>query len=325
VDYYKVLGVERGASADEIKKSYRKLALKYHPDRNKEKDAEAKFKEISEAYAVLSDDEKRRQYDVVGDTRFHQQYSSEDIFRGTDFSSIFSDFDLGGAGGFETIFGRMFGGGGGGSFGSGGFRRSGPGGGAGAGTAGFGFGGRPGFGGQGGRGEGQDLEYKLTIGFNEAFTGGERQLNLRLPDGTARELKIKIPAGVKDGGRLRLNGKGAPSPYGGAPGDLLVVIEVAEHPRFKRLDADVEAPITLKISEALLGVSKDVETLDGVKKVKVPAGVKPGTKIRLKGLGFPTPGKTGRGDFYAVVDLTVPDRLSKQQKSAVEALQAVDL
>lgn len=321
-DYYKVLEVEKNASADAIKKSYRKLALKYHPDRNKEKDAESKFKEISEAYAVLSDDTKRKQYDSFGDAQFHKQYSSEDIFRGTDFSSIFTDFDLGGGGGsgFETIFSRMFGGGGGGagSFGGGGFRRGGPGG---------GFGGQPGFGGPGGqaRPPGQDVEYKLTIGFHESFTGGERQISYRLGDGTSHELKVKIPAGVKDGGRLRIGGKGAPSAYGGAPGDLLVAIDVAEHPRLKRVDSDVEVAMPLKISEALLGCSKDIETLEGLKKIKVPAGVKPGTKIRLKGLGFPTPGKAGRGDLYAVADLSVPDKLSKQQQTAVEALQEVDL
>jgi curved DNA-binding protein len=317
-DYYKSLGVEKGATADEIKKSYRKLALKYHPDRNKDKDAEAKFKEISEAYAVLSDDAKRKQYDAFGDQRFHQQYTSEDIFRGTDFSSIFTDFEGGGAG-FESIFSRIFGGGAGGNF-SGGFQRTrgrGQGGGFGGAGAATGYGGH--------EPAGQDVEFKLTIGFNEAFTGSERQVSFRLSDGTTRDLKVKIPAGVKNGGRLRINGKGAPSPYGGAPGDLLVLIDVAEHPRFKREGNDIEAPLQLKVSEALLGTTKDIETLDGTKKIKVPAGVKPGTKVRLKGLGFPTPGKGARGNFYAVVEFALPNHLSSEQKLAVEALQALDL
>lgn len=314
-DYYKVLGVERGAKDDEIKKSYRKLALKFHPDRNKgDKKAEERFKEISEAYAVLSDPEKRRQYDMVGDASFHQRYSQEDIFRGADFSSIFKEFDLGGMGGgpgggqagWDNIFGRIFGGGMG----------------------------RPpqdpsGRGGPG-RGQqeikGQDVEYPLTVGFQEAFAGSERNLSYQLSDGTKHELKLRIPPGARDGAKLRVAGKGASSPYGGAPGDLLVVIHVAPHPDYVRSGDDVERRLPLKISEALLGAQRGIETLDGLKKVKIPAGVKPGTKVRLKGLGFPVPGGKGlRGDFYVVVDLELPTTLSDAQRSAVEALQSVDL
>lgn len=305
-DYYKVLGVERGADMDAIKKSYRKLALKYHPDRNKgDKKAEEKFKEISEAYAVLSDDEKRKQYDSYGDDRFHQQYSQEDIFRSTDFNSVFNEFDLGG---LDGIFGRIFGGGAQGFEGFSGAR-------SGA------FGGR-GF--RGGVGKGQDVEYPLTISFQEAFSGGERQISYRLSDGTSHQMKVRIPKGAKDGGKLRVAGKGMPSP-GGTPGDLMVVIEVAPHPTMARDGDDIETRVPLKISEALLGTSREVETMDGVKKVKIPAGVKPGTKVRLKGLGFPHTGGAERGDFYVIVDLAIPGNLTQSQKTAVEALQSVDL
>jgi curved DNA-binding protein len=316
-DYYKTLGVEKGSSADEIKKAYRKLALKFHPDRNKgDKGAEEKFKEISEAYAVLSDDDKRKQYDQFGDAKFHQQYSQEDIFRNTDFGSIFREFNMGGGGGggFESIFGRIFGMGGMGG-GRGGF-----GGGADA-FEGF----QPGMG-RGPAPKGQDIEYPITVSFHEAFHGGERQISFRLSDGSQRQLKVKIPKGAKNGAKLRVGGKGIESPYGGEAGDLFIVINVAPHPSFVRNGNDIEAKVPLKISEALLGTAREVETMDGVKKVKIPAGMKPGKQIRLKGLGFPVSGKGDeRGDFYVVVDLQVPESLSPAQKAAVESLQELDL
>ncbi len=301
-DYYKILGVEKGASADDIKKSYRKLALKYHPDRNKgDKSAEEKFKEISEAYAVLSDDEKRRQYDTFGDSRFHQQYSREDIFKGADFGSVFQDFDLGNLGGMDGIFGRIFGGGGGFDMRQGGFG--------------------------GGRGsmKGQDIDYPLSIGFHEAFAGGERQINFQLTDGSQRSLKVRIPKGARDSSRLKIAGQGAASPYGGQPGDLYIKLSVAAHPYLERDGDDVTCKVPLKISEALLGTSKDVETLDGIKRVKIPQGVKPGTKVRLKGLGFPIPGSSQRGDFHVIVELDIPKELSNEQRELVESLRDANL
>lgn len=307
-DYYKTLGVEKGATDDVIKKAYRKLALKFHPDRNKgDPKAEEKFKEISEAYAVLSDEGKKKQYDNFGDQKFHQQYSQEDIFRGADFSSIFREFNLGG---FDL--GSIFGGRGG----SAGFEAFGGMGGRGAGTA------------EARRGamKGQDVEYPLTIGFEEAFRGSERQLSFRLEDGTSRSLKVKVPKGARDGAKLRIAGKGADSPYGGDAGDLYVVVSVAAHPRFTRTGDDVEAPLPLKLTDALLGATAEVETLDGVKKVKVPALMKPGKKIRLKGLGFPIArSETERGDFYVVVDYLLPETLTAAQKYAVEAMRDADL
>ena len=306
-DYYKTLGIDKGCSGDEIKKAYRKLALKYHPDRNKgDKTAESKFKEISEAYAVLSDDKKRAQYDQFGDASFHQHYSAEDIFRGTDFSSVFRDFDLGG-GGMDSFLGRIFGqgfGGGGGGF-------------AGHGAGGF----HPGF----GNAKGQDVEYKLQIGFDEALRGSERNVQFSLSSGSKQDIKVRIPAGIKSGGKLRVSGKGAPSPTGGDAGDLYIIVDVAAHPDFRRQEQNIEVDLDLKVSEAILGCSKEINTPGGAKKIKIPAGVKPGTKIRLKGLGFPSLGATPQGDLFAVVQLAIPKSLDESQQAAVRALQEVDL
>jgi curved DNA-binding protein len=301
-DYYKILEVDKNASEADIKKSYRKLALKYHPDRNPgDKAAEDKFKKISEAYAVLSDTQKKKQYDTFGDSRFHQQYSQEDIFRGADFGNIFKDagFDA------SDIFGRIFGGAFGGGSG----------------------GGRGGFGGGFGHESmsGQDLEYQLTLPFSDAYHGCERSIQFKLSDGSSRDFTVKIPAGVRDGGKLRVAGKGGPSPYGGKPGDLYVHISVANHPQFARNGDDIEGKLPLKISEALLGCSKEVATLEGLKKLKIPAGVKPGTRIRLKELGFPIPGKKSRGDFYAVVEYQVPPDLTARQQELIQSLAAAGL
>jgi curved DNA-binding protein len=297
-DYYETLGVNKGASGDEIKKAYRALALKYHPDKNPDdKAAEEKFKVISEAYAVLSDKQKKQEYDTYGASGFGQKYSSEDIFRNTDFSSIFGDFDMGG-GGHQNIFSNLLGG----------------------------AGGPQSYGRAAGPQKGQDVEYSVDVGFHEVYEGGERQVNFRLNDGTKRDLKIKIPAGIKNGGKLRVSGKGAPSHSGGPAGDLYITVNMANHPSFTRVGADIESKITLRLSDALLGCSTDVETPDGSKKIKIPAGVKPGTKIRLKNLGFKTPGKgQDRGDLFAIVEFDLPKKLSKEQKKVVEELQEAGL
>lgn len=295
-DYYKTLGVEKSASDSDIKKAYRKLAMKYHPDRNQgDSAAEEKFKEINEAYAVLSDQQKRQQYDMFGDQQFHQQYSTEDIFRGTDFGSIFEEFGLGGSGFFSSIFG-----GGRGFHHPGGPRSPGP---------------IP----------GQDVEYPIKIGFMEAFKGSERKIQFSLSDGTTRDLTIRIPAGIDHGSKLRVSGRGAPSPTGGPAGDLYVIVEVADHPKFIRKGYDIEAPLELKVSEAFLGTSKSVETPDGNRKIKVPAGVSAGTRIRLKGLGFPHRGKAASGDLYAVVKFSIPKELNAAQKEAIEKLRDIGL
>ena len=296
-NYYDLLGVAKTANEAEIKKAYRKLAMQYHPDRNPgDKSAEEKFKKINEAYAVLSDADKKRQYDMVGDSRFHQQYSSEDIFRGTDFSSIFEEMGLGGQ---NSFFSSFFGGQPG--------RR--PGG--------------PGFG-QQGPAKGQDVEFPVSIGFLDAYRGVEKPISFKLTDGTAREMTVKIPKGIKSGAKLRIAGRGAPSRSGGQPGDLFVIVNVLEHPEFKRVDDNIEVSLSLKVSEAFLGASKSVNTPEGEKKIKIPGGVKAGTKIRLKGLGFPVAGGSA-GDLYAVIDLDVKKDLNSAQKHAIEALQEAGL
>jgi len=298
-NYYETLGVDKSASESEIKSAYRKLALKYHPDRNQgDAAAEEKFKQISEAYAVLSDSKKKAQYDQFGSSGFHQRYSQEDIFQGTDFNRIFSEFGFGGD--FGDLFGNIFGGGFGGMGGAQGAR----------------YQTRP--------IKGRDVEYPMTIGFMDAYNGAERQINIKLSDGSQRNLKVKIPAGSKSGSKLRIPERGAPSQSGGQPGDLYIKIEVADHPEFVRVGDDIETPLPLKISEALLGCSLEVETPVGVKSIKVPAGMQPGHKVRLKNLGFPK-GKQQCGDLFAVVTYDIPARLSGKQKEAIEKLSDVGL
>ena len=298
-DYYEVLEVKKGTSEDEIKKSYRKLALKYHPDRNQgNADAEAKFKEISEAYAVLSDPEKKKQYDMFGNSGFHQRYSQEDIFRNTDFGRVFEEFDLGGDV-FSRIFGSM------GGFGSG--HR---------GTSGFG----------GSRQmKGQDVEYTVEVTFEDCFQGAKRPINFSLNDGSKVNLNITVPKGVKDGTKLRISGKGARSGIPGGPsGDLYVNIKLLSHPKFRRVGDDIEMDVPIKISEALLGTSKQILTLDGEKKIKIPSNVKPGTKLRLKDLGFSTAGQS-RGDLYAVIAYELPPSLTEEQRDLAVKLAEVGL
>ncbi len=304
-DYYKILGVNKDAKADEIKKSYRKLALQYHPDRNAgDKQAEEQFKKISEAYAVLSDADKRRQYDTFGSSNFHQRYSQEDIFRNADFETIFADMGFGGRGGsgggsgggsFESIFGRMF--------------------------QGFGGGGQQ----QQRAAKGQDIEYELTIAFEEAYHGCTRQVTLRIPgEGGDQALKVTIPAGIADGGKLRLAGKGRPGSAGA--GDLFVLVRVAAHPHYKRMDRDIETPLSLKLSELLEGIVAEVTTLEGVRRIRVPAGVKPGTKLRLRELGFSDPQKRSpRGDFYALIEVDLPKELNAEQQAVLAEMKRVGL
>ena len=292
-NYYDILGVSKTASSAEIKKAFRKKAMEYHPDRNQNNpQAEEKFKEVNEAYAVLSDQEKKKQYDMFGDRKFHQQYSTEDIFRGTDFGSIFEEFGMG-----NNFFSSIFGGGFSGQGPGGGFHR--------------------------GPQKGQDVEYAVDIGFMDAYQGSERRVQFALSDGTSRDLTIRIPQGVQTGAKLRVSGRGAPSQSGGPAGDLYVIVNVTEHPTFQRQGNDIVTKLLLKVSEACLGCSKTIETPTGEKKIKVPPGVKAGTKIRLRGLGFKGP--SHQGDLFALVDLDIPQSLSEQQRDAINSLQSCGL
>jgi curved DNA-binding protein len=293
-DYYEILGLKKGATPEEIKKAYRKLAVKYHPDKNPgDKKAEDRFKEINEAYAVLSDPQKKSQYDQFGSAGFHQRFSQEDIFRGFNAQDIFREFGLGS----DDVFSRIFGMGGGGGFRAGGF--------------GGGFGGMS--------RKGSDFEMELGIGFMEAFSGGDKRVSFSR-EGRSEEVSVKLPAGVESGARLRLSGKGGAGIGGGPAGDLYLNIVVRPDPRFEREGDDIVSPRQIPFSLACLGGSLDVETLDGTKRIKVPAGIRTGTKIRLKGLGFPHRGKSGRGDFYVLVGVEVPEHLTPRQRELIESL-----
>ncbi len=314
-DYYKTLGVSRNANEDEIKKAYKKLAFKFHPDKNAgDKKAEDRFKEISEAYAVLSDRKKRAQYDQFGSTGFHQRYSQEDIFRGSNLGDIFGEMGFG----TNDIFSQIFGGG----------RR----------TAGFGptvgHGARSRTSGlniedlftNGGLGghyvrptKGQDLNIDMSIDFMEAVSGSEKTVEY-IFDGKKRGVKVKIPAGINSGQKLRLKGKGGKGSHGMAAGDLYFKINVKTHPIFKREGSDIIVDKKIKISEAVLGTTVEVPTLKSTKKIKIPPGIQSNTKLRIKGYGIPHFRKQGKGDEYVRIIVETPKHLKEDQKKLFEAL-----
>ncbi len=316
-DYYKILGVSRNATQEEIKRAYRRLALKYHPDRNKgNKEAEERFKEINEAYAVLSDPEKRRQYDQFGSTEFHRRFSQEDIFRGFDFENIFRDLGIG----FD--FGRVF------RFG--GARRGQQF------TIDFGdlfshiFGTTPeeewGFGqAQGGpqfhhretKSTG-DLVLELPVSLEEVAQGAEKVLSIA-PTGKPERVKVRIPVGVEEGQKLRLPAMGTYGPDG-RRGDLYLQVKIEPHPLFKRNGQDVSLDWYIPYTQAVFGTTIEVPTLYGKKvRVKVPPGTKGGTKLRLRGLGLPN--RQGhKGDQYVCIQIDVPKRLTKKQEELLRAL-----
>ncbi len=314
-DYYQVLGVEKTASAEEIKKAYRKLALKFHPDRNKDdKNAEEKFKEVGEAYAVLSDPEKRKQYDTFGSQGFSQRFSQEDIYRGSDLNDVLRDMGLGG-----DFFSRIFGGGRGGPTG---FRTYTYQGGAprpDMGHGGFDFGqayGGPGMGAQ----RGTDLVYELPVSLEEVFHGATKMVSYRR-GGQVERVSVKVPAGIATGKKLRLAGKGEPGAPGAGDGDLYIQVRVLDHPSFTRDGSDLELTQEVNFSRAALGGSIEVDTLEGGKlTVKLPKGTQNGARLRLKGQGLPHFHTSGRGDLYVKIGLAVPSKLSKRQKELLEEL-----
>ncbi len=346
-DYYEVLGVQKGATKDQIKDAYRKLALQFHPDRNKAPEAEAKFKEISEAYAVLSDDEKRRQYDAYGREGVYQRYSQEDIFRGADFGEFFRGM---GFGGFDDIFSQF-------------------------------FGGRVG---QPRRGE--DLTYHLQVNLEDIVQDSNREIEIprsevcQTCDGTGakpgtspqkcetcggagqvqkvqsagfarlvrivacnrcggrgylidspckecrgrgtverkRKIQIMVPAGVEDGHTLRLRGEGNAGETGVPPGDLYVVVNVAPHRVFARRDSDIYLEAKVGVVQAMLGTELAVPTLYGDVKLSVPHGTQPGTVFKVKGRGLPNYGGWGKGDQYVKLNVEIPKSLSDGQKELLK-------
>lgn len=348
-DYYEVLGVDKAASKDQIKDAYRKLALQYHPDRNKDAGAEEKFKEISEAYAVLSDDQKRNQYDNLGHAGFDQRYSQEDIFRSTDFDSVFRDM------GFGDLFRSIFGGG---------------------------------FGGYEQQTRGRDLAYDLEITLEEAAKGTEKDISIprtehcdvcggsgAAPGSSARicptcngqgkvqnmrkagfamyvqvvacptckgagriietpcsnchgtglvrkrrTITVKIPPGVDEGHQRRLRGEGEAMANGGETGDLYVIIHVKQHPQFVREGDDLWHITMINYPQAALGSEITVPTLDGPTVLKIHPGTQVGEVFTLKSKGMPRFRGYGRGDLNVRVGISVPEKLTANQKALLEQL-----
>jgi len=309
MDYYKTLGTKKEASPTEIKKAYRKLALKYHPDRNKgDAGAEAKFKEISEAYAVLSDPEKKQQYDNYGSTGFHQRYSQEDIFRGFDLNDILRQFGVGGSGGAANFRSNM---GGNGRFNS--FFNQGNNGGCGGGGC------------RTAPEKGQDMTYQINVTLDEVLNGADRTITLR-KNGNSQDVSVKIPKGIEEGKKLRLQGKGGSSKNGGPPGDLYLKVEIAAHDTFSRNGDDLVVQKLISFSEACFGTKMEVETLEGKKfMVKVAPGTVHDSRLRIRGYGLPVGPLGERGDLYVKIGVKVPKELTDDQKLVVEQLQASGL
>lgn len=307
-----MLGVGRETSPADIKKSYRKLALKHHPDKNKgDKASEDKFKEISEAYAVLSDPEKKDQYDRFGSTQFRQQYSQEDIFRNFDFGDIFSQFDFGSRGSSASF-------------------RSGAGGNGGASpfSSFFSQDQSTGCGGGGCRPsptKGQDMTYQISVTLDEVLNGAERTITLRR-NGQSHNVSVKIPKGIEEGKKLRLQGKGGDSPNGGPAGDLYLKVEIGLDAKFSRETDDLVVEKLISFSEACLGTKVEVETLEGKKfMVKVAPGTVHDSRLRIKGYGLPAGPMGNRGNLYVKLGVKVPKTLTGEQKKIIEQLKECNL
>lgn len=301
-DYYKILGVDKSASQDEIKKAYRKLAMKYHPDRNpNDKTAEAKFKEITEANEVLSDPEKRKKYDTLGAN--WKQYQStggrgfDDFFtnfgggstgqQSYRFSGDLNDIFGGMGGGFSDFFESFFGGGR--DFGKRAQQQSAP----------------------------VDVEANLNVTLEDVYNGSEKQI---LVDG--KKVKIKIQPGTKDGQKLRLRGLGRSKSAGGEKGDLYLNIHVLKHPFYEIKDNDLYYNLDIDFYTAVLGGKENIRTLDGKTiSVKIPEGTDSDTILRLKGLGLNH--NNGKGDLFIKIHINVPKNLSKQEKELFERLKSL--
>ncbi len=309
-DFYSILGVSRSASPEEIKKAYRKLAMQYHPDKNPgDKKAEEKFKEISEAYDVLSDQKKREMYDQFGHAGAQQGFGGAGgPFGGAGGFGGFGGFGGANGGGraqnggdpFQDIFGDVFG-------------------------EIFGHARGPGAGTRGRKQQarGTDLRYTLNISFEESALGTEKIISFIRQRGGKEEsakLSVNVPAGVKEGQRLKLSGEGDSSAGGGAAGDLYVIINIQDHPLFKRSENDVTLDLPISYTDAILGTNIEVPTLTGKAMIRIPPGTHSGQTFRLKGKGFPKLGGFGSGDMLVRVLVDTPHSLSSRQKELVEEL-----
>jgi len=304
-DFYKVLGVDKGVSAADLKKTYRKLARHYHPDSNPgDAKAEAKFKEISEAYAVLSDPEQREEYDQIRAMGSGARFSAPGAAGGGGFEDVFSRFGQargGGSapGGFEDFFSVFDQGGG---FGSGRFGQT---------TGGFrGFGGPQ---------KGADVTARTTLDFVTAATGE----TITLQGEDSKPFKVKVPAGVSDGQKIRLRGRGRPSPDGGENGDIVVTVAVRPHPVFSRDGLNLRLTVPVRFTEAALGATIEVPTLQGeAVRLRVAPGTPSGRVLRVKGRGIHT--QKGTGDLLAEVQIAVPTHLDDDAREALERFRELE-
>ncbi|MCI0710553.1 MAG: J domain-containing protein [Chloroflexi bacterium] len=302
-DYYDLLGVSRKATDKEIKKAYRSLARKYHPDINPDDPTAAdKFKEISEAYEVLSDPDKRAKYDQFGSAwNQYQQAGSDGGFNWSAWSGSPGDYGtytrvdniediFGGSGGFSDFFETLFGGRRGQATGRRGFSQ-----------------------------RGQDIEQSMQIALAEAYHGGTRRI---VKDG--RELEIKIPKGVKTGSRIRLSGEGMPGIGGGENGDLYLIVDIVKDRRFERDGDDLTVSVNVPLYTMLLGGKVDVPTMSGPVALTIPPETANGAKFRLRGKGMPTLKNPSQyGDMYAIVQVDLPTNLSSEEVELIEQLQNI--
>ncbi len=303
-DYYETLGLAKSASEDEIRKAFRALARKHHPDMVKTKEkagAEVKFKEINEAYEVLSDPEKRKKYDTLGadwDRQGAPPCQGRSPFgQGARNFQGGEDFHFGGTG-FSDFFEQFF----------------------------SGANQRRGFS-QGGEDEmasrrGQDIEADILVSIEEAFHGAVRQVSFRrTKTGNIQTYEVRIPAGVREGQKIRLAGQGSPAHRGGTAGDLLMRVKFAKHPEFRIEGADLYYDLNIGPAQAVLGFETTVPSLGGRLRMKIPAGTQPGQRFRLKGRGLPK-GDSQRGDLYVIAEVELPRQLTPAQRELWEKLAA---
>lgn len=299
IDYYKILGVDKSATQDDIKKAYRKQARKLHPDLNpNDKEAEKQFKQLNEANEVLSNPENRAKYDKYGENWKHgeeyekAQQQQRQQYQGRNYSGGFSGADFGEGEDFSDFFQSMFGGAGGGSN-------------------------RSSRGSASGKFKGQDVHAELNLNLKDAATTHQQTFDIN-----GKKVRITIPAGVYDGQQIKLKGHGSPGVNGGPSGDLYITFNINQDPNFERGGDDLKTKVTIDLYTAVLGGEVTVNTLDGSVNLKVKPGTQNGTTVRLKGKGFPVYKKDGHfGDLFATYDVKLPTDLTDKQKELFEQLK----